>query len=122
MMVQRPRVVLLVCLLLASTTRAAGAAAACTELEPAPPGDLWCGASHNQGEYTSDDGATLVGLGLIDSGNPRKFALRASGWRLCGASLEQCHQACVALGECGEMSVLPSGCELSGPRIPEFAL
>ena len=87
---------------------AAGAAGACTKLEPAPPGDHWCGASHNQGEYTSDDAVTLVDLGLAQQ--PSRFRLGSYGWRLCGANLQQCQQACVALGDCAELSMASNGC------------
>ena len=84
----------------------------CIARVAAGPGDHWCGKTHNENEYTSDDVDALVAMGhsasnfVFDSKN---------GWRLCQATLDECKQACETLGECAELNVAGNGCCFFGP-------
>ena len=61
-----------------------------------------CGVTHNENDYNSAVADTLAGLG--------KWKLTSSqGWRLCGASLDKCREACTRLGDCAEISMTPNG-------------
>ena len=63
-----------------------------------------CGANHNKDDYSDADKVTLANMGL------GRFGLdKTRSWQLCGSSLNKCKEACVALGDCAEISVNKAG-------------
>ena len=47
----------------------------------------------------------MEGLDDTDWANDGK-----NGWRFCGLTLEGCQEACIAMGDCAELSVASNGC------------
>ena len=88
-----------------------------TSTPPPPPaaagswelaGDHWCGTTHpGQEGFTQE-----TGQGLAEQyGGDWAYSSKANnGWRYCGLSLEQCQAACLAMGDCAELSVASNGC------------
>jgi len=64
----------------------------------------WCGDDHpGQAGYDADSGAPY----LSEGGN---WKSSDDGWRFCGVSLEQCQAACIAMGDCAEVSFTSNLC------------
>jgi len=74
----------------------------------APAGDDWCGFNHpGQAEYSQEEGDAWV-KAFNENGNWLRSGTH--GWRFCGFTRSDCEKACVAMGDCAELSVTKNGC------------
>ena len=76
--------------------------------ELADEGDHWCGASHpGQAGFTQESGQALA----EQYGGSWAYSAKANnGWVFCEMSLEDCQAACIAMGDCAELSVTSNSC------------
>ena len=65
---------------------------------------LRCGASHNEGDYSDADQATISNAGL----GTFKWNKR-QGWHISETSLAKCQEACESHLDCIEISITPTG-------------